>query len=63
MGGMCGWAFILFEIFAGEAGGTAADCSPSVASSFMRMRMIFTVGWYRYVDWKFTGPLQMIDCI
>merc|ERR1712070_1300154 len=28
VGGMCGWAFILFEIFAGEAGGTAADCSP-----------------------------------
>merc|ERR1712225_136147 len=22
-GGLCGWAFILFEIFAGEAGGTA----------------------------------------
>merc|ERR1712099_104967 len=27
IGGMCGWAFILFEIFAGEAGGTAADCT------------------------------------
>merc|ERR1739844_475930 len=32
MGGLAGWAFILFEIFAGEAGGTAAGCSPSVAS-------------------------------
>merc|ERR1712241_1204775 len=37
VGGLCGWAFILFEIFAGEAGGTAADCSPSVASSFSQM--------------------------
>merc|ERR1711937_1077052 len=25
--GMCGWAFILFEIFAGEAGGSVKDCS------------------------------------
>jgi len=47
-GGMCGWAFILFEIFAGEAGGTAADCSPAVASSFSQMRMIVTVGWSIY---------------
>merc|ERR1711897_95501 len=30
MGGLAGWAYILFEIFAGEAGGPAADCSPSV---------------------------------
>jgi len=47
-GGMSGWAFILFEIFAGEAGGTAAGCSPSVASSFTQMRMIVTVGWSIY---------------
>merc|ERR1712078_733575 len=30
IGGMCGWAFILNEIFFGEAGGTAAHCSESV---------------------------------
>merc|ERR1711975_146370 len=47
-GGMCGWFFILFEIFAGEAGGTAADCSPAVASAFSNMRMIVTVGWSIY---------------
>merc|ERR1712066_693766 len=57
MGGMCGWAFILFEIFAGEAGGTAADCSPSVASSFTQMRMIVTVGWSIYPLGYFFGYL------
>jgi len=56
-GGMCGWAFILFEIFAGEAGGTAADCSPSVASSFTQMRMIVTVGWSIYPLGYFFGYL------
>merc|ERR1711988_1126168 len=48
IGGMCGWAFILFEIFAGEAGGTAADCTPAVASSFNKMRLIVTLGWAIY---------------
>jgi len=57
MGGMAGWAFILFEIFAGEAGGTAADCSPSVASSFTQMRMIVTVGWSIYPLGYFFGYL------
>jgi bacteriorhodopsin len=47
-GGMCGWFFILFEIFMGEAGGTAADCSPAVASAFSNMRLIVTVGWCIY---------------
>jgi len=48
VGGMCGWGFILFEIFAGEAGGTAADCSSAIASSFKTMRTIVTVGWSIY---------------
>jgi len=46
--GMCGWFFILFEIFAGEAGGLASDCSSAVATSFNNMRMIVTVGWAIY---------------
>merc|ERR1712187_574228 len=46
--GMLGWAFILFEIFAGEAGGTAKDCSAAVASSFNNMRIIVTLGWSIY---------------
>merc|ERR1712019_219070 len=48
IGGMLGWFFILYEIFAGEAGGTAAGCSESVAASFKNMRMIVTAGWSIY---------------
>merc|ERR1712146_369949 len=43
-----GWFFILFEIFAGEAGGTAGDCSEAVASAFSTMRLIVSVGWSIY---------------
>merc|ERR1711967_157202 len=46
--GVLGWFFILFEIFAGEAGGTAAGCSEAVAASFKNMRMIVTAGWSIY---------------
>jgi len=46
--GMCGWFFILFEIFAGEAGGSVKDCSAAVATSFNNMRLIVTVGWAIY---------------
>jgi bacteriorhodopsin len=46
--GMCGWGFILFEIFAGEAGGTAKDCSEAVSSAFSNMRLIVTAGWAIY---------------
>jgi len=48
IGGMAGWAFILFEIFAGEAGGTAGECSEAVATSFKNMRLIVTLGWSIY---------------
>jgi len=47
-GGMAGWVFILAEIFLGEAGGTAADCTPAIASAFSNMRLIVTVGWAIY---------------
>jgi len=46
--GLCGWGFILNEIFMGEAGGVAADCLPAVATSFSNMRLIVTVGWSIY---------------
>merc|ERR1712019_68679 len=46
--GLAGWAFILFEIFAGEAGGTVLDCSQAVATSYNNMRLIVTVGWAIY---------------
>jgi bacteriorhodopsin len=48
IGGLLGWFFILFEIFLGEAGGTASGCSAAVASSFSTMRLIVTVGWSIY---------------
>jgi len=46
--GMCGWFFILNEIFLGEAGGTAKDCSEAISSAFSNMRLIVTVGWAIY---------------
>merc|ERR1711862_714693 len=46
--GVLGWFFILYEIFAGEAGGTASGCSEAVAASFKNMRMIVTAGWSIY---------------
>merc|ERR1719446_1360416 len=47
-GGMAGWGFILFEIFSGEAGGAADECSEAVATSFKTMRLIVTIGWSIY---------------
>merc|ERR1712193_178939 len=46
--GLCGWFFILNEIFMGEAGGMAGGCSSAVATSFNNMRLIVTVGWAIY---------------
>jgi len=48
IGGMCGWLFILFEIFLGEAGGMAGQCSEAVKTSFNNMRLIVTLGWSIY---------------
>merc|ERR1719159_2139303 len=56
--GMCGWGFILNEIFLGEAGGMAGQCSEAVATSFKTMRMIVTVGWSIYPLGYFFGYLQ-----
>merc|ERR1711869_182437 len=56
--GMCGWGFILSEIFVGEAGGTAAECSEAVATSFKTIRMIVTVGWSIYP----LGPF-LVTCL
>merc|ERR1712085_40685 len=49
--GMAGWGFILFEIFAGEAGSVAADgdkVDQNVKSAFNTMRLIVTAGWCIY---------------
>merc|ERR1712119_252890 len=49
--GMCGWGFILFEIFVGEAGALAASVDSvgeHVKASFSLMRFIVSVGWSIY---------------
>merc|ERR1712025_1241827 len=47
--GMCGWAFILFEIFAGESAQAASkNVSEAVKQSFGNMRIIVTLGWAIY---------------
>jgi hypothetical protein len=47
--GMVGWAFILYEIFAGEASKISATNAPrSVQSAFSTMRWIVTIGWAIY---------------
>merc|ERR1712203_770987 len=46
--GLCGWGFILNEIFAGEAGKLSGDCSNSVKGAFNNMRLIVSAGWSIY---------------
>ena len=54
--GMLGWFYILYEIFAGEAGKVAADSAPaSVQSAFSTMRWIVTIGWAIYPLGYFFG--------
>merc|ERR1712100_600304 len=58
--GLAGWGFILFEIFAGEAGSVAATgdkVSEHVKSSFSTMRFIVTAGWCIYPLGYFLGFL------
>ena len=54
--GMAGWAYILYEIFAGEAGGVASEqASDAVKSAFSTMRWIVTIGWAIYPLGYFFG--------
>merc|ERR1719261_1453636 len=56
--GLCGWGFILFEIFMGEAGNVAGkEMPPAVKSAFGTMRFIVTVGWSIYPLGYFFGYL------
>merc|ERR1712193_319322 len=57
IGGLCGWFFILAEIFVGEAGGMAGQCSQAVATSFKNMRLIVTLGWSIYPAGYYFGYL------
>jgi len=56
--GMLGWAYILFEIFLGEASRiNASKAPPSVQSAFKLMRLIVTFGWAIYPIGYFVGYL------
>jgi len=57
IGGMCGWFFILMEIFVGEAGGKVGACSEAVATAFKNMRLIVTLGWSIYPAGYYFGYL------
>ena len=47
--GMAGWIYILYEIFSGEAGRSAAKSgSKPFVTAFSALRMIVTVGWAIY---------------
>ena len=54
--GMAGWIFILYEIFAGEAGKVnAAEAPDSVKTAFNTMKWIVTIGWAIYPIGYFMG--------
>lgn len=56
--GMLGWAYILYEIFMGEASKIKAKSAPpSVQSAFNTMRLIVTIGWAIYPIGYFFGYL------
>merc|ERR1712006_46970 len=48
MGGLCGWGFILFEIFAGEAAQASETAGEQIKSSYGIMRIIVSAGWSIY---------------
>ena len=56
--GMAGWAFILYEIFLGQASKVNAQIAPpAVQSAFKTMRLIVTFGWAIYPLGYFFGYL------
>ena len=56
--GMLGWAFILYEIFAGEASRVAASAAPpAVQKSYNLMKWTVTIGWAIYPIGYFFGYL------
>merc|ERR1719158_2718298 len=55
--GICGWGFILFEIFAGESSKASGNCSGPVKASFGNMRLIVSLGWSIYPLGYFLGFL------
>merc|ERR1712046_438774 len=60
MGGMSGWGFILFEIFAGESAKASAGGNVTVAvrQSYNNMRIIVSCGWAIYPAGYFLGQVN-----
>lgn len=57
--GMVGWAYILYEVFVGQASKISATSAPkSVQSAFGTMRWIVTIGWAIYPIGYFFGYLN-----
>merc|ERR1711933_638170 len=58
--GLAGWAFILFEIFAGESAQAsgANNVSEAVKQSFNNMRIIVSLGWAIYPAGYFLGQIN-----
>jgi len=59
--GLCGWGFILFEIFAGESAKASGQSSSAVQQSFSNMRIIVSVGWAIYPAGYFFGQINDSD--
>lgn len=56
--GMAGWAYIIYEIYLGQAGKINADkAPPAVQSAFNAMRLIVVFGWSVYPIGYFFGYL------
>merc|ERR1711933_183902 len=55
-----GWAFILFEVFAGESAQAsgARNVSEAVKQSFNNMRVIVSLGWAIYPAGYFLGQVN-----
>merc|ERR1711972_445015 len=58
--GLGGWAFILFEIFAGESAQASGgnNVSEAVKQSFNNMRIIVSLGWAIYPAGYFLGQVN-----
>jgi len=56
--GLAGWAFILFEIFAGPAGKNSREIGGHVKFGFDTMKFIVTVGWSIYPLGYFFGYMK-----
>merc|ERR1712066_855374 len=58
--GLGGWAFILFEIFAGESAQASGgnNVSEAVKQSFNNMRIIVSLGWAIYPAGYYLGQIN-----